>query len=142
MPCAPYAGPNVGFFALPPIGANVWILFEAGDTAKPVWIGGFWGTGELPAADAKPEIRFLRTPHVDVTIEDHDGGTPPAKLTIKIDDGNRIELTEGKIILTTPSGSSIELSNSRIELSGGEIELNGWPIKFSPLGTLLQQAQS
>ena len=31
MPCMPYAGPQVGFFALPPVGANVWVEFEAGD---------------------------------------------------------------------------------------------------------------
>jgi hypothetical protein len=24
MPCAPYAGPGVGFFAIPPNGARVW----------------------------------------------------------------------------------------------------------------------
>lgn len=29
MPCTPYAGPGVGFFAIPPVGANVWVEFEA-----------------------------------------------------------------------------------------------------------------
>ena len=31
-PCVPYAGRGVGFFAVPPIGANVWIEFEGGAT--------------------------------------------------------------------------------------------------------------
>lgn len=31
MPCAPYAGSGVGFFAVPPNGANVWVEFEGGD---------------------------------------------------------------------------------------------------------------
>ncbi|HEX6229566.1 MAG TPA: phage baseplate assembly protein V, partial [Solirubrobacterales bacterium] len=31
MPCVPYAGSQVGFYAVPPIGANVWVEFEGGD---------------------------------------------------------------------------------------------------------------
>ena len=30
LPATPYAGRCVGFFALPPLGANVWIEFEGG----------------------------------------------------------------------------------------------------------------
>ena len=38
LPCLPFAakgvphGSGVGFFALPPVGAEVWIEFEGGDT--------------------------------------------------------------------------------------------------------------
>ena len=32
MPSAPFAGPQVGLFAIPPQGANVWVDFEGGDT--------------------------------------------------------------------------------------------------------------
>lgn len=31
MPCAPFSGNSVGFFALPAVGAGVWIEFEHGD---------------------------------------------------------------------------------------------------------------
>ena len=33
MPCTPYAGPLVGFFAIPPVGAGVWVEFEGGSGA-------------------------------------------------------------------------------------------------------------
>lgn len=36
-PCAPYAGPQAGFFSIPPVGAGVWIEFEAGDVSRPIW---------------------------------------------------------------------------------------------------------
>jgi hypothetical protein len=49
-PCAPYAGPGGGFFAVPPPGAGVWIEFEAGDVSRPVWTGCYWGAGEPPMA--------------------------------------------------------------------------------------------
>ena len=46
MPCAPYAGPGVGFFVIPPKDANIWVEFEAGDIDSPIWSGCFWATGE------------------------------------------------------------------------------------------------
>ena len=48
VPCAPYAGTQAGFFAIPPVAAGVWIEFEAGDTSRPIWVGGWWGTAEVP----------------------------------------------------------------------------------------------
>jgi hypothetical protein len=47
-PCIPYAGPGSGFFSIPPIGAGVWIEFEAGDVSRPVWTGCYWGAREPP----------------------------------------------------------------------------------------------
>lgn len=46
LPCAPSA--DVRFFTVPPVGAYVWIEFEAGNVSFPVWVGCFWGTGEVP----------------------------------------------------------------------------------------------
>jgi hypothetical protein len=48
MPCSPYAGPASGFLSIPPVGAGVWIEFEAGDVSRPIWTGGYWGAGEPP----------------------------------------------------------------------------------------------
>ena len=50
LPCVPGAGPGSGHLALPPIGAAVWIEFEAGDVDHPIWAGGFWRPGEAPAS--------------------------------------------------------------------------------------------
>jgi hypothetical protein len=48
MPCTPYAGPSVGFFAIPPRGASVWVEFEQGHPDNPIWTGCFWELGEAP----------------------------------------------------------------------------------------------
>ena len=56
LPCVPYAGPEVGFFAIPPIAANVWIEFEGGDPDYPIWTGCFWEKLEIPLAlELSPE---------------------------------------------------------------------------------------
>jgi hypothetical protein len=65
VPCAPYAGPQAGFFAIPPIGAGVWIEFEAGDTSRPIWVGAWWGAAEVPmkpmGVPTLPTTKILRS---------------------------------------------------------------------------------
>lgn len=70
MPCAPYAGRNVGFFALPPTAANVWIEFEGGDPNYPIWTGCFWGDGEAPAKPTLPTTKVIKTETVTLEIND------------------------------------------------------------------------
>jgi hypothetical protein len=65
LPCAPYAGTTSGFYAIPPIGAGVWIEFEAGDTSRPIWSGAWWATGEVPmdeqSTPSQPTRKILRS---------------------------------------------------------------------------------
>lgn len=70
LPCVPFAGPNVGFFALPPIGANVWVEFEGGDPNYPIWTGCFWGEGQTPAKPAVPTTIVLKTSTTTLEIND------------------------------------------------------------------------
>jgi uncharacterized protein involved in type VI secretion and phage assembly len=57
LPCAPYAGSGLGFFAIPPNGARVWIEFEGGDVSRPVWTGTWWGEGDVPSDERKTQAR-------------------------------------------------------------------------------------
>ena len=57
LPCAPYAGTGSGFFAVPPIGAGVWIEFEAGDVSRPIWSGAWWASGELPKDETGSSVQ-------------------------------------------------------------------------------------
>ncbi len=65
LPCAAYAGTGSGLFAIPPIGAGVWIEFEAGDVSRPIWSGAWWATGEVPLDEqmtpALPTTKILRS---------------------------------------------------------------------------------
>lgn len=100
MPCVPYAGRNVGFFALPPIAANVWIEFEAGDPNYPIWTGCFWGEGELPVKSAVPTSKVIKTETVTLEINDLLNSVSLEALTpagpVKLDQGpDGIALTIG-----------------------------------------------
>jgi uncharacterized protein involved in type VI secretion and phage assembly len=65
LPCAPYSGGGMGFFALPPVGAGVWIEFEAGDVSRPIWSGCWWGENQLPKDEggsaASPSLKIFRS---------------------------------------------------------------------------------
>jgi len=78
LPCLPYAGPGVGFFAIPPIGASVWVEFEAGDPALPIWTGCFWADpAHVPAAAKEtpgmPTMKGFITEFGKSTIDDRAG---------------------------------------------------------------------
>jgi hypothetical protein len=53
-PCVPSAGVLAGFFAVPMMGAGVWIEFEAGDVSRPIWSGCYWAVGEPPVEPRSP----------------------------------------------------------------------------------------
>ena len=80
LPCTPYAGSGVGLFAVPPVGANVWVEFEGGDPSYPIWTGCLWANGELPTEALTSDTRLLRTEQAQLTIDDLLG-----KVTLKND---------------------------------------------------------
>ena len=73
MPCVPYAGAGVGFFAIPPNGANIWVEFEGGDPDYPIWSGCFWGVGEVPAMPTLPQTKMLKTDAITLKLDDLPG---------------------------------------------------------------------
>ncbi len=78
LPCLPYAGPGVGFFAIPPVGASVWVEFEGGDPALPIWTGCFWADPAHVPTSAKetpgmPTMKGFITEFGKSTIDDRPG---------------------------------------------------------------------
>jgi Type VI secretion system/phage-baseplate injector OB domain len=124
MPCVPYAGPGVGFFAVPPNGANVWVEFEGGDTDFPIWTGCFWGTGEVPAAPALAEMKVIKTGSITLTLSDLPGAggftlevNPPAVTTpLKlVFNASGIELSN--------SAASVKLTPASVSVNNGALEV-------------------
>ena len=70
LPCVPYAGNQVGTFLMPPIGANIWVEFEAGNKQHPIWSGCFWGPGEIPSEIGLPNTKIIKTDTVTIIIDE------------------------------------------------------------------------
>lgn len=62
LPCFPYGGSkDQSWFAVPEVGAQVWVEFEGGDPDHPIWTGCFpQKKADLPK-NAEPENQLLRT---------------------------------------------------------------------------------
>jgi len=65
MPCTPYAGEETGVYTVPPVGAGVWMEFEAGDVSRPIWVGCWWKSNKVPKDEAgtlaTPDVRIVRS---------------------------------------------------------------------------------
>ena len=112
MPCAPFGGSGVGFFAIPASGAGVWIEFEHGDPDYPIWSGCWWGS----VAEVPPLL--LAPPYKKMMIKT-EGGT-----TVLLDDTPGI----GGITLETAGGQKIVMTSLGIEINngmGGVIKMTG-----------------
>src|SRR4051812_21838111 len=49
LPAFPYGGASEqGFFAMPDVGAGVWIEFEEGNLSYPIWSGTWYSSGTIP----------------------------------------------------------------------------------------------
>jgi Type VI secretion system/phage-baseplate injector OB domain len=124
MPCVPFAGSQVGFFAIPPVGANLWVEFEGGETDFPIWTGCFWGTGEVPAAPAIADMKMLKTGSITLTLSDLPGAggftvevNPPAVTTpLKlVFNASGIELSNGS--------ASVKLTPASVSVNNGALEV-------------------
>lgn len=104
LPCTPYAGDGVGQYTIPPVGAGIWMEFEAGDPARPVWTGSWWGKDQLP----EDEQGQTATPALKVTRTEQ--GT-----MLSMDDDNHV------INLTDKEGNNF----LKIEVNAGQVTVQG-----------------
>jgi uncharacterized protein involved in type VI secretion and phage assembly len=120
MPCVPYAGSGVGFFAIPPVGANVWVEFEGGDPDYPIWSGCFWGVGEVPALPAIAEMKVLKTDMGTITLNDLPGA---GGITIETTTGMKIVISALGIEINNGQGGSIKLTGPQVSVNEGALEV-------------------
>lgn len=118
MPSVPFAGSSVGFFALPPVGANVWVEFEGGNPDYPIWSGCFWGDGEMPASPAVVSTKMLKTDIATIQIDDLVGS-----IKIETTSGAKIEITSSGIEINNGQGGSIKLSGPQVSVNDGALEV-------------------
>lgn len=132
MPCVPFAGPGVGLFLIPPVGANIWVEFEGGDPDYPIWSGCFWGVGEVPAVPAVEQIKILKTDSISLTFSDLPGAggvtlevKPPAVATpLKL-------VLDSTGITIDASPSSVKIAVSGVDLANGAASVKLTPASVS-----------
>ncbi|GAA1061952.1 phage baseplate assembly protein V [Agromyces bracchium] len=94
LPCLPAATGAGGLAWIPSVGAHVWVEFEGGDPAFPIWVGGWFDP-----ADAH--------------------GLRPGDLRITTSTGAVVTLSESGIAIDTGRGAIITLSGPSVDVNRG-----------------------
>ena len=139
LPCTPYAGLGVGFHAMPPVGANVWVEFEGGDPQFPIWSGCFWEPLEFigprtvnPLIPAM--VKMFKTDTTTVTINDTPviGGVkisvmPPAvviPVTIEVNAmGVTIETGISKVTINPAAGTTATTGPTKVAATPASVDV-------------------
>lgn len=126
MPCAPFAGKGVGFFAVPPQGASVWVEFERGDPDYPIWSGGFWETGEAPVPPGPLGV-FKTVLKTDKFTLEADSNPALPSLTIEIAIGG---VAGTASIKADATGLTLSCAGNTITMSVDGVSINNPNLKI------------
>jgi uncharacterized protein involved in type VI secretion and phage assembly len=125
-PCVPYAGADVGLFAMPPAGAGVWIEFEGGDPSFPIWVGCFWADGEAPLG-GDPTRKVLKTDSITMLLDD-------SADEVLIENGSRSSVTlNADVVLAASTGKlTVGASGVTSEAGGkGKVEVTAATVRVN-----------
>jgi uncharacterized protein involved in type VI secretion and phage assembly len=127
MPCAPFGGSQVGLFALPTVGAGVWIEFEHGDPDYPIWSGCWWGgQSEMPSKLLSPpppskKLMLITEGGHSVLLDDTAGS---GGITLQTSGGAKIVLGDQGIEIDNGKGGKVKLSGSQVSVNDGALEVS------------------
>jgi hypothetical protein len=130
--CAPFSGLTgtaAGFFAIPPIGAAVWVEFEQGDQNRPIWTGGRWASAAdvPPMALAPPAIPPGQNVVIQTTLQNmlavSDAPPTPATggIVLKSTTGAMIVVNDTGIYINNGKGAMITLVGPAVTVNNGAL---------------------
>ena len=124
MPCAPFGGSGMGFFALPAVGAGVWIEFEHGDPDYPIWSGCWFGSlAEVPPVLLAPpykKVMIMTDGGNSILLDDTPG---IGGITLETAGGQKIKMTPLGIEIDDGLGATIKLTGPQVSINEGALEV-------------------
>lgn len=118
LPCVPFAGKDHGVVWLPEQDDGVWIEFEAGDPARPLWCGGWWGNGDLSDV-ANTKVRALITTAGHKIVIDED----QKLIHLEHANGGKVDIAENDITIESGSGKVV-LSQSGVSVNNDALKVS------------------
>lgn len=125
MPCVPIAGPQMGVYVVPLIGAGVWVEFEGGNPDYPIWSGCFWGSAaEVPplalaGIPASPNIVLQTAGQNTIVVSDLPG--PTGGIMLKSLTGASIIVNDTGIYIQNGKGASIIMAGPSVTINNGAL---------------------
>jgi uncharacterized protein involved in type VI secretion and phage assembly len=124
MPCFPLAGPQMGHYVVPPVGAGVWVEFEQGDPSYPVWTGCWYGSASevppiaLTGPPGQHNIVMQTQGQHSVVLSDLPGNSG---ITLRTATGASIVINDNGILITNGQGASISLVGPTVTVNQGAL---------------------
>jgi len=101
LPCTPYAFSGGGLCIIPKVGSGVWVEFEEGKPALPIWVGSWWTQGGVPP-EATDVVRIGKFEN-------------EAKMTV---DATKLKIELGSAKVTLGAASTIlEFGSAKLTLN-------------------------
>ena len=126
LPCLPVTGPTRGVFVLPAVGADVWAEFEQGDPAYPIWVGGYWTSGDAlpPAALGPPTFQniLLQTAAGNYVLLSDEPG-PQGGIVLRGASGATITVNQTGIRIDNGAGATISLTGPTVDVNTGALSV-------------------
>lgn len=165
LPCFPCGGlADQGWFCVPEVGAQVWVEFEGGDIAFPIWSGTFWQLGsDVPAeVRAQPQSHLFKTAGGHWLLFEDSAGAEQVHLehaggaTLDIDHQGTVALTDqngahltldasaGEVVLEDANGNSLTMKSSGItvqDAGGNKIEMTASGINVKGMKIVVEGQQ-
>jgi len=124
MPCVPFGGSGMGFFALPKVGAGVWIEFEHGDPDYPIWTGCWFGSmAELPSDLLAPpykKVMLVTEGGHKVTLDDTPG---VGGITLETSGGQKIVMSATGIEIDNGMGAKFKMTGPQVSVNDGALDV-------------------
>jgi phage baseplate assembly protein gpV len=130
---APMAGASRGTYFLPEIDDQVLVVFEHGEIARPIIVGGLWSSAQKPPqrnSDGKNNIKVIKSKSGHRLMFDDTAGAERLVIVDKTR-RNKIVLDSAKDSLTIESAGDIELL-----APGGAIKISGKTVKLNAAGAM------
>ncbi|HEX3402213.1 MAG TPA: phage baseplate assembly protein V [Rhizomicrobium sp.] len=124
-PCFAFTGEGMGVFAVPMVGAKVWIQFEGGEADYPVWMGGrYESQSEVPTlamAGIPGDANYVIGSLLKHTFVISDVPGPTGGLMLRSAGGATIIVNDTGIFIQNGKGASIVLSASTVTVNNGAL---------------------
>ncbi len=159
LPCLPFGGlADQGMYALPEVGAQVWVEFEEGNLSNPIWTGTFWQQDAAPPAETDgkgPAAKAIKTVsgHLLLMDDTADEGQVilrhAAEAELVLEPDGSLSLTDSAGATLTMNAESGEVTledsngNSLVMGSGGTTvtDSNGNKIKMAASSITVEGTQ-
>lgn len=126
LPALPFGGSQVGFFAVPDVGAGVWIEFEHGDPDYPVWAGCWLGaSSDVPSKLLTPpglsnKVMIVTKGGNSILLDDSPG---MGGITLQTSQGAKIVMDATGITIDDGQGGTIALQASQVSVNNGALQV-------------------